>query len=318
MSDETTAAWTTDSLGDLTGTSALVTGANSGIGLAAATALAGAGAHVVLACRDAQRGEAALAAVRDAAPHASAVVRRLDLADLVSVRELAATLPPELPQGRLDVLVNNAGVMAIPHRRTADGFEMQLGTNHLGHFALTGLLLGALLAAPEPRVVTVTSAMHRIGRLHAHDLMLEHRYARWSAYGQSKLANLLFTLELQRRADSAGVPLTSTAAHPGFAATNLQQVGARMDGMPWLARLSALASRAVGQSPEAGAWPTLRAAVDDLPGGALVGPRGGMRGLPVVETPSTRAADPGAAAWLWQRSVELTGVDYAALAPPSA
>jgi NAD(P)-dependent dehydrogenase (short-subunit alcohol dehydrogenase family) len=210
--------------------------------------------------------------------------------------------------------------MATPRRTTADGFELQLGTNHLGHFALTGLLLPALLRRRaddhDARVVVVTSLMHRMGRLHREDLMHERRYRRWEAYGQAKLANLLFVLELQQRAARAGLPLRALAAHPGYSATNLQAVGPAMDGHRLLARLAAWGSRVVGQGAEPGAWPSLRAATDpSLPGGVLLGPSGlgGTRGTPVVETPAAAARDRDAAAWLWQRSVELTGVDFAAL-----
>src|SRR5947199_5353470 len=190
----------------------VVTGANSGIGLAAARELAASRAHVTLAVRDTAKGDAAAAGMRG-----DPEVRALDLAHLASVRAFAEGL-----DRNIDVLVNNAGVMATPHRRTADGFELQLGTNHLGHFALTGLLLGALRARPGARVVTVSSNAHKAGRIDFDDLQGERRYRRWRAYGQSKLANLLFMFELDRRARDAGLDLVSVAAHPGYAATNLQ------------------------------------------------------------------------------------------------
>jgi NAD(P)-dependent dehydrogenase (short-subunit alcohol dehydrogenase family) len=312
----TAPTWSPADVPDLTGRSAVVTGANSGIGFTTALGLARAGMQVVMTSRDAARGQAALMRARQLCPGAEIELRSLDLADLASVRAFVGTVD------NLDLLVNNAGVMATPHRRTADGFELQLGTNHLGHFALTGLLMPALLHGSEgpraaddrARVVTVTSGLHRTGRLRRDDLMHEGGYRRWSAYGQSKLANMLFTLELQRRAAAAGAPLLSLAAHPGYAATNLQAVGPRMDGRAWVERLTDLAGRVFAQSAEAGAWPTLRAATDPgAPPGALFGPGGlgGMRGAPVLETPSAQARSAEDAAWLWERSAELTGVPFA-------
>src|SRR3954447_4314433 len=212
---------------DQSGGRVVVTGANSGIGFHAARELSAHGARVTLAVRDTAKGEAAAARMTG-----EVRVARLDLADLSSVRAFAETV--EQP---LDLLVNNAGVMATPLRRTADGFELQVGTNHLGHFALTGLLLERLLAGDEPRVVTVSSAAHRMGRVDLGDLSFERRrYRRWTAYGQSKLANLLFAFELQRR---AGMALLSVAAHPGYAATNLQTAGPELDGISVQGRLMA-------------------------------------------------------------------------------
>lgn len=207
--------WTADDIPDMAGRRAIVTGANSGIGYHTALQLARHGASVVLACRSAERGLRAFERVKAAAPDAAITLGSLDLADLSSVRRFAAE-----QQEPLDILVNNAGVMAIPRRTTADGFEMQFGTNHLGHFALTGLLLPALQAAPSPRVVTVTSGVAWTGRLRFDDLQGERGYRRWAAYGQAKLANLLFAKELDRRVSG----LTSVAAHPGYAATNLQVI----------------------------------------------------------------------------------------------
>ena len=204
-------AWTTADIPDLTGRTAVVTGANSGIGFGAAVELARHGAAVTLAARDPDRGADALARLRSEVPAATAELGRLDLADLASVRAFATGYRPD----GLDLLVNNAGVMAVPLRHTPDGFESQFGTNHLGHFALTGLLLPKLLARPGARVVTVTSGYHRIGRIDFTDLDARDRYRKWPAYAQSKLANLLFTFELQRRADTAGVELLALSAHPG-------------------------------------------------------------------------------------------------------
>ncbi|MGH9270908.1 MAG: oxidoreductase, partial [Ilumatobacteraceae bacterium] len=242
---------------DLSGRTVVVTGANSGIGLAAARQLAGVGAHVVLAVRDEAKGHDAQATIVG-----STEMRRLDLADLSSVRAFAADW-----DGDIDVLINNAGVMALPERRTADGFEMQLGTNHLGHFALTNLLLPHL----TDRVVTVSSGAHRMGRIDVDDLNWERRrYRSWPAYGQSKLANLLFTLELERRLAGAGSEVRALAAHPGYAATNLQS----HTGNPVAKALMAVSNRVIAQSDERGALPVLYAATADLPGGSYVGPDG--------------------------------------------
>jgi NAD(P)-dependent dehydrogenase (short-subunit alcohol dehydrogenase family) len=300
---------------DLAGRVALVTGANSGIGLVAAEELAAHGASVLLACRDVGKGEKALAAVRARRSGDAAVeLVGLDLADLASVRSAAAEVAGRTEP--LDLLVNNAGVMAPPRRETADGFELQLGTNHLGHFALTALLADKLKAAPAARVVTVTSSAHRIGRIDFDDLQRARRYRRWSAYGQSKLANLLFALELQRRAVAADLELRSMAAHPGYAATNLQVAGPQL-GAGLVAKLTApvwsAANHLIAQGPEDGALPTLYAATEpELPGGSLVGPGGlgGMRGAPVVEVPSDAALDRDTARRLWSASEELTGVEF--------
>jgi NAD(P)-dependent dehydrogenase (short-subunit alcohol dehydrogenase family) len=306
------APWTTADIPSQAGRVAVVTGANSGLGLVTARELARAGAEVVLACRDPARGERARADIAGAAPGARVRVEPLDLADLSSVRACATRLNSAYPDG-IDLLANNAGVMAIPRRRSADGFEMQLATNHLGHFALTGLLLGALLRRATPRVVTVSSGAHRIGRMRFDDLQGERRYRRWLAYGQSKLANLLFCFELQRRAQAADAPLSSVAAHPGYASTNLQLAGPRMDGSALLQHGAALANRLLGQSAEMGALPELYAAtVGDLPGGAYVGPDGRFEqsGYPRLVGTSAAARDEGAARRLWEVSCELTGVRY--------
>ena len=212
--------WTAREIPDQRGRTAVVTGANSGLGLVTARELARARASVVLACRNLEKGERALAELRDAVPGAQARLGELDLAALASVRAFAQRLAGE--QDSLDLLINNAGLMAPPRRTTADGFESQFGTNHLGHFALTGLLLDLLGAGSAPRVVTLSSSAHRMGWLKFDDLQREHHYNNWLAYGQSKLANLMFCFELQRRATAAASPLLSLAAHPGYASTNLQ------------------------------------------------------------------------------------------------
>jgi NAD(P)-dependent dehydrogenase (short-subunit alcohol dehydrogenase family) len=296
--------WTAADIPDQSGRRIVVTGANSGLGAVDSRELARAGARVIMASRDVEKGEAAARGIAAEVADADVEVARLDLADLASVHEFADRMPD-----RVDVLINNAGVMAPPRRLTKDGFESQFGTNHLGHFALTGLLLGRLLAAPAPRVVTVSSPAHRIGRISFSDLQGEHRYFRWFAYGQSKLANLMFAFELQRRATEAGTSLKSVAAHPGYSATNLQFAAPpRFDRA-----VMAVSNRLVAQSAEMGALPTLYAAtVPDVPGGSFVGPDGPaeQRGYPKIVTAAGKAYDAEAWRRLWQVSEELTGVTY--------
>ena len=286
--------WTSADLPSFEGRTAVVTGATSGIGLVAARELARVGAHVVLAVRNTARGEEVAAAMTG-----STEVRHLDLTDLASVRAFA-----DAWSGDLDVLVNNAGVMAVPEGRTADGFETQIGTNHLGHFALTGLLIEHV----TDRVVTLASGAHRMGRIRLDDLNWERGYKRWPAYGQSKLANLLFTLELQRRLTEAGSAVRAVAAHPGYAATHLQS----RTGNPLQNGLMALGNRVIAQSDEAGAWPTLFAASQDLPGGSYVGPSGPgeARGTPKLVGRSAAAMDAETARGLWELSERLTGVTF--------
>jgi NAD(P)-dependent dehydrogenase (short-subunit alcohol dehydrogenase family) len=305
------AKWTAQDIPDQSGRTIVVTGANSGIGREAARALAAHGAHVVVAVRNVEKGEAAMADMSG-----DVEARHVDLADLASVRAFAAEFDRDL-----DVLVNNAGVMALPKRRTTDGFEMQFGTNHLGHFALTGLLLPRLLATAAPRVVTVSSGAHRFGWIRFDDLQGERRYQKWLAYGQSKLANLLFAYELQRRADAAGLPLRSMAVHPGYAATNLQAAGPQMAGSKIEERGAEVFNKLFGQSEEMGALPTLYATtVPDLPGGSFVGPDGLLeqRGHPKVVDSNARSKDRDVARRLWEVSEELTGVTYAFTAPAAA
>ncbi|MEU2728236.1 oxidoreductase [Streptomyces griseoviridis] len=297
MTSTAPSKWNVTDIPDQSGRTAVVTGANSGLGIATVEALAGAGAHVVLAVRDPRRGEAAAARIPG-----SVEVRRLDLADLASVREFAAGW-----RGDLDLLINNAGVMNIPESATKDGFETQFGTNHLGHFALTNLLLPHL----TERVVTVSSGAHRMPgtpRIHFDNLDLTGEYAPMKAYSQSKLANLLFTLELQRRLTAAGSPVRATAAHPGWAATNLQS----HDGSAVRRAFMRVGNRLVAQDNRAGALPTLYAAVADLPGASYVGPDGlgEMRGGPALVGRSAAASDPAAARHLWTVSEELTGVTF--------
>ena len=304
--------WKARNIPDLTGRTAIVTGANSGLGLYTALELARHGAQVVLACRNQSKGAEAIDYLRRQAGGIDVELASLDLADLGSVRKFATAFAGD--HGGLDLLVNNAGVMAIPYRLTADGFEMQFGTNHLGHFALTGSLLPSLLARPAPRVVTVSSMAHLFGSISFADLQHEHGYSKWSAYGQSKLANLLFMFELDRRARAAGVPLVSVAAHPGYAHTNLQTAGPNMSGMKLQARAWDVVSAIVGQSAARGALPTLYAAsAPDATGGEFFGPAFIARGFPVRSLSMPAADSKESAARLWEVSEELTGVSYTAL-----
>ena len=291
----TSAKWTAHDLPRLDGRTFVVTGANSGIGFAAARELGRAGARVVLAVRDPARGEAAANRIAG-----DTEVRALDLADLASVRAFADGWA-----GDIEVLVNNAGVMAVPEQRTRDGFEMQLGTNHLGHFALTNLLLPRI----RDRVVVVASGAHRMGSIRLDDLNWErHGYHRWRAYGQSKLANLLFLSELQRRLDGAGSSVRATGAHPGYAATNLQGHTGNVVQDAFMTVVNAV----YAQSEEMGALPTLYAATQDLPGDTYVGPDGLAegRGHPKVVGRSGAARDAETARRLWELSEELTGVVF--------
>ena len=285
-------SWSATDLPSFTGRTAVVTGANSGLGLVTARELARAGARVIMGCRNLDKGNAAAAGMTG-----DVQVRRLDLQDLASVHDFADSV------GLVDVLVNNAGIMAVPYTITRDGFESQIGTNHLGHFALTNLLLPKL----ADRVVTVSSMMHYSGAISLKDLNWKARpYSAWLAYGQSKLANLLFTSELQRRLDAAGSAIKAHAAHPGYSATNLQgHTGNRIGTPVWLAL-----NKIAGTSPDYGANPTLYATSADLPGDSFVGPKFGARGPigPVGRSPLAR--DAGTARKLWQLSEDLTGTRF--------
>jgi NAD(P)-dependent dehydrogenase (short-subunit alcohol dehydrogenase family) len=298
------APWSIDDIPEQSGRTALVTGANSGLGLHTSLALARRGARVLMACRNPSRADEALQRVLTDAPGAKAELVSLDLASLQSIRDAAKDVTDRVDA--LDVLVDNAGVMAIPRAQTADGFEMQFGTNHLGHFALTGLLLPLLLSSASPRVVVVSSDAHKIGRIRFDDLMGEKSYGRWSAYGQSKLANLLFMRELDRRAAGR---LIAAAAHPGYAATNLQS----NYGNAVIDLFMRIGNRVIAQSDEAGAWPQLYAAtMPDVQGGEYFGPNGmfGLRGTPDRDTPTKSARDDETARRLWEISEQLTGVTY--------
>jgi NAD(P)-dependent dehydrogenase (short-subunit alcohol dehydrogenase family) len=297
--------WTAADIPDQTGRIAVVTGANSGLGFHTSLELARHGARVLMACRNLDKGHAAMEQLHEQAPDADVELRSLDLADLDSVRAFA----DDFDDDRLDLLVNNAGVMALPRMHTADGFEMQLGTNHLGHFALTGLLLPKLLAADAPRVVTVSSNAHKMGRVNFDNLNGDRRYFRWAAYSQSKLANLLFALELQRR---AGDRLTSVAAHPGYAATNLQFQSSQTTGNPLDRIANVVANKVFAQSDAMGALPVLFAATTDVSGFTYVGPDGPgeMHGHPRPTVPTSRARNEDDASRLWEVSEELTGVTF--------
>jgi NAD(P)-dependent dehydrogenase (short-subunit alcohol dehydrogenase family) len=289
----TTPTWSTQDIPDQSGRTVIVTGANSGIGRAAATALAHRGARVILACRNAEKGASAAAGMPGAVEF-----RPLDLSDLSSVRAFA-----EAWEGDIDLLINNAGVMIPPLTRTADGFELQFGTNHLGHFALTNLLLEHV----RGRVVTVSSTGHRMGAIDFDDLNWERKsYKAWRAYGQSKLANLLFTAELQRRLTAAGSSVLATAAHPGYASTNLQSHSENRV----FETLMRLGNQLIAQDENGGALPTLYAAVADVPGNSFAGPSGFMeqRGAPKLVGRSKAAQDGDVARRLWDVSEQLTGV----------
>jgi NAD(P)-dependent dehydrogenase (short-subunit alcohol dehydrogenase family) len=303
------AGWSAADVPDQHGRVAIVTGGNSGIGFEAAAALAAKGAHVILGCRDAGKAKGAVEAIRARHADASVESQSLDLASLASVRAFADRVLAD--HARIDLLLNNAGVMAIPRRTTADGFEMQFGTNHLGHFALTGLLIDRLLEAPAARVVTVSSSAHRPGHIEWDDLQRERGYTKWGAYAQSKLANLLFAYELARRLRRRGTNAQSNAAHPGYAATNLQFVGARMENDRFTERFFVLGNRLLGQSAAMGALPTLYAATSpDVANGDYVGPSRMFEawGPPKKVGSSSRSRDEHDAQRLWERSEELTGV----------
>ena len=301
--------WTENNVPDLHGRIALVTGANRGLGLETTRALTTHGAHVIMAVRNLNQGHLAEAEIKQAVPDASIEVALLNLSSLASVREFAARVLQT--HDRLDLLLNNAGVMAVPRQETADGFEMQFGTNHLGHFALTGLLVPKLLATPGSRVVTMTSNARRTaGRLDFDDVQSLRSYSRWGAYGKSKRANLLFAFELQTHFTAAGVSTISVAAHPGGANTSVPGTSNN------LSRLERFFFRLVSQSASMGALPLLYAATEEhITGGELIGPGGiaHSRGYPKVDRHARNEYDRFAAARLWEVSEELTGVTYDAL-----
>lgn len=305
-----TSPWTEADIADQSGRVALITGANSGIGFEAARALAMKGAHVVMACRNRAKADEAKAEIDKLKPRGSTSILDCDLDDLDLVEAAAAEYRAE--HDSLDLLINNAGLMATPHGTTAQGFETQFGVNHLAHFALTGHLLDLVLATDGSRVVSVSSQAHRFGKVDFDDLQSEKKYSPWGAYGQSKLANLLFTFELQRRLDAADAGTIATAAHPGASNTNLGHepaglLGRLMEvGRPMLDRF-------LSQTAAMGALPTLRAATDpNAHGGDYFGPSGlgEQKGHPVEVDSNSRSQDIADAKRLFDVSVELTGVDY--------
>ena len=297
------AKWTSGDVPGQQGRLAVVTGANTGLGLETARVLAAHGASVVPAVRDTEKGKAAAARIAGTAPGADVTVQHLDLASLDSIRAAAGELRARYP--RIDLLINNAGVMFTPKQTTSDGFELQFGTNHLGHFALTGLLLEQMLPVPDSRVVTVSSIMHRVrARINFDDLQGERSYSRVGAYSQSKLANLMFTYELQRRLSDAGATI-AVAAHPGLANTELTR------NSPAIAAF--FYARVMSQNAAMGALPVLRAATDPaVLGGQYYGPRGffGARGYPKLAESSRRSHDSAIQRRLWTVSEELTGVTF--------
>ncbi len=311
-------AFTHADVPDLTGKVVVITGANSGLGLETTRVLAGAGAHVVMAARTREKYDAAAETLGELADQTSYL--QLDLADLAQVRSAAGVVTSQHPV--IDILINNAGVMLPPESRTKDGFELQLGTNHLGHFAFTGLVLASLIAADEGRIVTVSSGAHHNGELDFDDLDVHTRsYSSWREYGTSKLANLIFAFELQRRLDDAAVAVRSVAAHPGYTATNLQSAGVRMSGAGIKERIAdalmVVANRVVATNVADGALPQIHAAVSDVAGATYWGPTGWQEARGPVGTANVnpKAADTEAARKLWDASVERTGVDFAVLTP---
>lgn len=303
--------WSSTDIPDQTGRTVLVTGGNSGLGFHTCRMLAAKGARVLLASRSSQRGDQAEAEILQAVPDARLEVISLDLADLDSVRLCADNLLSGLDS--LHVLMNNAGVMAIPRQETTQGFERQFGVNHLGHFALTGALLPLLLKTPASRIVNVSSMAHRSGRMNFSDLHGQRKYSPFGAYSQSKLANLLFTLELQRRLEAKGAGTICVSAHPGFSATNLQYVAAKEKGSAIELILMRILNALLSQSAEQGVLPQLYAATaHDVSGGDYTGPDGWMqmRGFPVKHQAKETAYDSAAAQELWRLSVELTGEPF--------
>ncbi|WP_435551273.1 oxidoreductase [Natrinema sp. CGMCC1.2065] len=302
--------WTAEDIPDQSGRTIVITGANSGIGLEATRELARNGATVIMACRSTERGADAADDIRGEIPGADLRVEACDLGDLASVRDFAGRL-----EESIDVLINNAGVMAIPRSETDDGFETQFGVNHLGHFALTGLLLEnlGLETEPDSRVVTVSSGVHENGKIDFDDLQHETSYDKWDAYAQSKLANVLFAYELERRLLTADANAASMAVHPGYANTQLQLRGPEQSGSRLRKAAMRVLNTVAAQSAAMGALPTLYAATaPEAEGGAYYGPGGlmNMRGTPERQASSDRSYDEDTARRLWRVSSELTGVTY--------
>jgi protochlorophyllide reductase len=303
--------WSPDEIGDQTGKVALITGANSGIGFETARVLADRGAHVVMACRDPDKARRAADELESDLEQSSIELLTLDLSDLVAVGLAAERFLAR--HARLDLLINNAGVMWTPYRQTPDGFELQMATNHLGHFAFTGLVLERLLTAGRSRVVTVSSIVHRVAHIDFDDVAGMRVGTAWSHYGASKLANLLFTAELSRRLREGGESTIAVAAHPGWTRSNLMGTGAALGGGGFRAAARRSFGHHFGQATAKGAWPTLYAATaPDVASGQLIGPRHGgqLFGPPTVVRPSRRAANEADAGRLWEVSEALTGVHY--------
>lgn len=302
--------WTANDIPNLNGKTAIVTGANSGLGLVASKALAAKGCHVVMACRNAKKANTAVDEIKRGCPEASLAVIELDLSSLESIKQFSDEIHSRFQA--IDILCNNAGVMDIPYRKTTDGFEMQFGTNHLGHFALTGRLLDLIANTDGARIVTTSSLMHIPGKINFEDLHWNKGYSGWGAYFQSKLANLLFTYELQRKLKSVGAKAISVASHPGYAATNLQLVGAQMGGASVQEKIWKTMNTCVAQSAEMGTLPTLYAATNpNISGGDYIGPKMGWRGHPKKVGSSKRSKDNSIASKLWSVSEELTKVKFA-------
>ena len=305
--------WTVANVPNLTGRSVIVTGSNSGLGFETAQQLARHGASVTLAVRDTAKGDQAATTMLESAEGIDVNVGQLDVSDLDSVRAFAQRWSRDHPEG-LDLLINNAGIMATPQRKSAQGFEMQLATNHLGHFALTGLLFPALVAVPNSRVVTVSSLAHRMVKgFNFDDPMGTKKYRAWGAYGQSKLANLLFTTEFSRRLELGDYSVDAVAAHPGFSATNLQGAASKMRGNSLEFRVTQLMNSVIAQSAEMGALPILFAATaPGLPNDSFVGPadKWQTRGYPTLVDRTAAAKDALSARRLWDWSEEITGVIY--------
>lgn len=300
--------WTARDIPPQNGRLAIVTGANSGLGFHTTSALALKGCRVIMACRNTEKGEKARELILLERPEYKPVVWQLDLASLNSVREFASRF--KASHKHLDLLINNAGLMAIPYARTEDGFEMQFGVNHLGHFALTALLWERISKTPDSRIVNVSSAVHHMGQIRFQDLHWEHKYSKWGAYGMSKLSNLLFTHELARRLNKSSIQLTAAASHPGYADTELQAKGARMKGSRLGTTSFNLANWLVAQPAEKGALTTLFAATSgQVQQGALYGPDGFMHllGWPAQDTPNKKRVNDEVAEKLWKVSEQLTG-----------
>lgn len=306
--------WNPQDMPSQSGKTVFITGANSGLGYWSSLHLARAGAHVIMACRSAEKMEQAQHKIRQAVPHISKDQLEGVILDLSDLKSISAVAEHYLAKQRpIDALLNNAGVMALPYQTTVQGFEKQFGTNHLGHFALTAQLFPLLKASSSARIVTISSLYHRRGHIDFDNLQGQKHYQKWQAYAQSKLANLLFTLELQRRLDQQHIPILSLGAHPGYAATNLQAAGSKADNAWLKQKIVDLANRFVAQSAEQGAYPQLFALTEPgLSGGHFFGPDGfqALRGHPTEETPAESARDLEVARRLWEVSEELTGCSF--------